>query len=288
VILGRIHGRKIVEIIFDLRSVGDFEADGGKQGFDALQRTCHRMQATARFGATGQRDIQRLFSQAGAQRSLADRLTALIKSIFNSCFGNVDCRTGRLLLWRQLAQALEKFGNLAALAEETGLGLFQRVRVGNGSERGLRFANDLIEIVHGLHYLQNCDKTPKRRLAPPFSSSFRSGAELCLGLCGQSGKSRLIEDGQIGQDLAVNFDIGLLQTIHEGAVLHAQLTSCSIDTGNPQRGTDACVDDGHGTGIDQPSSPPVWRCDIRSCDDRGNPWPEREPSCDGRALLHHV
>ena len=34
----------------------------------------------------------------------------------------------------------------------------------------------------------------------------------CLGLGGQSGKSRLIENGQIGQDLAVNFDIGLLQT----------------------------------------------------------------------------
>src|SRR5574343_599096 len=78
-------------------------------------------------------------------------------------------------------------------------------------------------------------KLKKEACASFFSSSFRSGAELCLGLGGQCGKCRLIEDGQIGQDLAVDFDVGLLQTVHEGAVLHAQLTSCGIDTGKPQR-----------------------------------------------------
>ena len=96
------------------------------------------MQATARFGATGQRDIQRLFGQARFQRRLADRFATRVERSFNSRLGDVDRRTGGFLLFRrQLAQALEKFGNLPALAEETGFHLFQRIRVGNGSERRL-------------------------------------------------------------------------------------------------------------------------------------------------------
>ncbi len=149
VILGRIHGGEIEEIFLDLGTVGHFETDGTEQRLDAFQRTRHRMQTTARFSATGQRDIQCLFGQARFQRGLADGFTALIERCFNGRLGDVDRGTGRFLLFRrQLAQALEKFGDLPALAEETGFYLFQRIGVRNGSESRLGFANDLIEIVH--------------------------------------------------------------------------------------------------------------------------------------------
>jgi hypothetical protein len=113
------------------------------------------MQAPARFSATGQRDIQRFFGQARVERRLADHLAALVERGLDGRLGDVDRRTGcLLLLGRQLAEAFQQFGNLTALAKETGLHLLQCIGVGNGGEGRLRFANDLIEIVHGLHYLQ--------------------------------------------------------------------------------------------------------------------------------------
>ena len=41
-------------------------------------------------------------------------------------------------------------------------------------------------------------------------------------------------NGDIRQNLTVNFDTGLLQAVSELAVGHAALTRSSIDTGNPQ------------------------------------------------------
>jgi hypothetical protein len=101
------------------------------------------MQTTARFSASGQRDIQRLFRQARFKRCFTDGLTTFIQCIFNGCLGDVNCRTsGFFLFRRQFAQAFEKFSNLTALAEETGFNLLQCIRVRNGSERRLGFAND--------------------------------------------------------------------------------------------------------------------------------------------------
>ncbi len=135
VILGRVQGGEIVAVVFDFRAVGDFEADRGKQRFDALQRPRHRMQAAARLATAGQRDVQRLFGQARFQRRLADRFAALVERSFDGALGDVDRRAGGFsLLGRQLAQALQEFGDLAALAEEAGLDLFQRIGVGNGGE----------------------------------------------------------------------------------------------------------------------------------------------------------
>ena len=118
VILGRIQCCEIVEILFDFRAIGDFETDRGEQGFDALQRARHRVQATTGFGTTRQRNVQCLFSQARLQCSLADIFATLVECILNGGLGDVDRSTGGfLLLGRQLAQALQEFGNLAALAK---------------------------------------------------------------------------------------------------------------------------------------------------------------------------
>jgi len=143
-----------------IRAVGHFETDGTEQGFDALQRPRHRVQAAARFSASGQRDVKRLLGQARIQRGLADRFATLVERIFNRRLGHIDRRAcGFLLFRRQLAQAFEKFGDLPALAEETGLHLLQRIGVGNGSERRAGFTNDLIEIVHKIPPKNATNKT---------------------------------------------------------------------------------------------------------------------------------
>ncbi len=109
-------------------------------------------------------------ARRASSAALRNRFATLVERGLDGALGDVDRSTGSfLLLGRQLAQALQEFGNLAALAEKTGFDLFQRVRVGNGSESRLGFANDLIEIVHGLRTNKTTDKQ-KRRLAPPFSS----------------------------------------------------------------------------------------------------------------------
>jgi len=75
------------------------------------------MQAAARLGATGQRDIQRLFGQTGFQRRLADCLATLVERGLDSGFRDIDRGAGGfLLLGRQFAKALQEFGDLAALA----------------------------------------------------------------------------------------------------------------------------------------------------------------------------
>src|SRR5581483_9782042 len=48
------------------------------------------------------------------------------------------------------------------------------------------------------------------------------------------GKRRLVHHSHVGQDLAVEFDRGFLQAVHEHAVGHAVFTRGRVDTGDPQ------------------------------------------------------
>ena len=59
---------------------------------------------------------------------------------------------------------------------------------------------------------------------------------LLIRLCGldQFGKSFCIVDGDVGQDLAVQGDTGLLQTKHEAAIGNIVQTAGRVDTGDPQ------------------------------------------------------
>ncbi len=149
VILGRIQGGKVEEVFLDFGAIRNFEADRTEQRFDTLQSPRYRVQTTAIFGTAGQGHIKRFFSKARFQRGLAHVFAALIEGRLDGFLDLVDCGAGSLLLLRrQFAQALEEFGDPAALAKETGLDLLQFVRVGSGSERRPRFANNLIEIFH--------------------------------------------------------------------------------------------------------------------------------------------
>src|SRR5690606_1640161 len=61
-----------------------------------------------------------------------------------------------------------------------------------------------------------------------------SGGQLGFDLFHDAAKSRRVVDGQIGENLAVDLDLGLLQTVGELAVRQAASASTRIDTGDPQ------------------------------------------------------
>ena len=55
-----------------------------------------------------------------------------------------------------------------------------------------------------------------------------------LGDLDELGESRSVVHSQIGQHLAVEVDVGLLQTADELGVGHAVHAGSRVDTGNPQ------------------------------------------------------
>ena len=75
---------------------------------------------------------------------------------------------------------------------------------------------------------------PLFRDAPYMKRRFPSDAQLGLGLVGQGGEGGLVENREIGERLAVDFDIGLFEAIHEGAVFQSKLAGSRVDAGDPQ------------------------------------------------------
>src|SRR5262245_1659748 len=53
-------------------------------------------------------------------------------------------------------------------------------------------------------------------------------------LAGDLGERRLVLHGEVGQELAVDLDVGLLQPGHEGAVAHSQLAHGGVDARDPE------------------------------------------------------
>src|SRR4051812_2481651 len=65
-------------------------------------------------------------------------------------------------------------------------------------------------------------------------------AECCLrqrglGLFGEGAKARSVMNGEIGKDLAVEFDTGLLESAHELAVAKAISVGTGADADDPER-----------------------------------------------------
>ncbi len=133
----------------DLGTVGDVEADGAEQLFDAIQADGHRMQAAAQAAAPGQRHIQRFGRQLGFKLGILQRLAPCRQRRLYALLGDIDCRAGRLALFRrQLAEALEQRGKRAFLAEITRLGVFQPGRLGGSGKVGCRRSYELIQVIH--------------------------------------------------------------------------------------------------------------------------------------------
>ena len=133
----------------------------------------------------------------------------------------------------ELAEPFQELRQRTALAEIAGLGGFQGGTVGRGGEIDAGLRHELIELIH-FQSVSRVFRTKKRRPGLLFLCRVSLRSELGLGLFGERRKSGLVEDGQIGQHLAVHFDGGLLQAVHEAAVGQADFTRGGVDTGDPQ------------------------------------------------------
>ncbi len=73
----------------------------------------------------------------------------------------------------------------------------------------------------------------KKGLSLLFSIYNRTGLnQSCFGLFNQGGESQLVVNGDIGQDLAIDLDGSLLQTVDQTAVGQTVLTGCCVDMSN--------------------------------------------------------
>src|SRR5471030_141975 len=71
----------------------------------------------------------------------------------------------------------------------------------------------------------------KRGSKLPLSPDLR---QCCFRFLNQSGKYHFVEDCDVSQNLTVNFNRSFFQAVNEFAVRHVVLTSCCVDTRDPQ------------------------------------------------------
>ena len=78
-------------------------------------------------------------------------------------------------------------------------------------------------------------KNSLKMATPPVQTVVFSLGESGLGdFFNQSLEFRGFADSQIGENLAVQFDIGFLETVHKRAVIDVQSAACSVDTDDPE------------------------------------------------------
>src|SRR5690349_8457750 len=71
-------------------------------------------------------------------------------------------------------------------------------------------------------------------LPPPMTSENLRCVQRGARLVGERRKRGGIVNGEIGEDLPVHFDPGLLQTVHERVVVHVVLMRRRVDAGDPE------------------------------------------------------
>ena len=93
-VLWRVERREVVEVVLDLRPVGDVEAEGGEERLDALQRERERMQAAAAGTATGQRDVERIRAELPGELRVGERRASRFECGFEPGLRVVDPGAG--------------------------------------------------------------------------------------------------------------------------------------------------------------------------------------------------
>ena len=243
-VVGRVQCGEVKEVVLDLGTIGHFEADRAEEAFDALQRARHRMQTATEFAAAGQCHVERLFGQAGFQRgeldrvaralSAADRFLARLMAapaVFFSSGGSLPRPFRSSVIWPDLP-------GKRALTCSSSSGLLVAANA--------RLASLIIASRFCIWILYS----PKPGACASFSPLWGQASRLCLshqgceaglGLVRNGSERRLVENGQIRQHLAVDFDLRLLQPVHERAVLQPSSRAPALIRAITANGTDACL-----------------------------------------------
>ena len=141
---------EVVEVVLDLGTVGDFEAERAEQRLDPLDRARDRMQAAGAAAAAGQRDVDRVAGKLPGELRVGECVATLGERFLDERLDMVDARAGRRALGS--AQFCERFhvlGNLARLAEVFRLRVLERRGIARRFEGRGRFRDDAIEFGHG-------------------------------------------------------------------------------------------------------------------------------------------
>jgi hypothetical protein len=148
-----VERREVVEILFDLRAVGDIEADRAKDCFDALDRQGDRMQPAGAHTAPGQRDIDPLGGEPLLQQRLAQLRVAQAEQRFHLLLGLVQrLATARLGFAAQRRQRFHQPGERAGLAHERRLDVGQLRLLGHGGDPLAGLSDDRLKIgIHCVH-----------------------------------------------------------------------------------------------------------------------------------------
>ena len=119
-VLRRVERSEVVKVVFDLRTVGDIEAERAKEPFDALQRACERMQRSDAPTASRQRHVERVGRELRGEPRIGERHAARRHSSSRAFVALIRAPAAALGRW-QLAERLQLCGERAGLAEIAGL-----------------------------------------------------------------------------------------------------------------------------------------------------------------------
>ena len=117
--LGRhVEGGEIVEVVLDMRTLGDREAEIAPDLHDLLPHLAHRMDGALRLRAHRQGDVDLLGGEARFERRLLKRRLARGDRLGDLVLEQIERRARLLALFRRhAAQALHALGDRALLAE---------------------------------------------------------------------------------------------------------------------------------------------------------------------------
>jgi hypothetical protein len=140
---------EIVEVVLDLRAIGELVAEATEDLGDALQRAADRMHAAAGGIATGQGDIDGFAGQARIQRGIVQRGLARGQRRGDRIARAVDrLARGLALVAGQGTERLQLRGDAAALAEQAHAQGFQCVGRGGRGDVGQRPGGQRFDVAH--------------------------------------------------------------------------------------------------------------------------------------------
>ena len=160
---GRVQGVEAMPLIFDLRPIGDGEADLAERAYDVVRGLRQRMQFAEGATASGQGEIGRLLRQRGFHFQFAPPLD---EHGIEFCLRGVDgLAGGGTIFLRQRAELFHQRGEFAVRSDPGALGVFERGEVGGGlqvRERGLLERFDVVQRRHGHVLATRGTKVTKR------------------------------------------------------------------------------------------------------------------------------
>ncbi len=253
-VLRVVERSEVVPVVLDLGAVGDVETRSRRRSPRRASRCagsdgCRRAPRIA----ARQADVDRLGGQPPLQLDVAPaRRGARCSAASMRCLAALmRAPSLRFSSGEQLRQALEQFGEAAALAQEARFLVFERGRRRRRGKGPLRVGDQGIERIHrgsAGRERQAGAPTATGAAAPVANAAAQPGGrckvargQVGLDLLDDRGESRLVEHRHVGQDLAVDLDRGLPQAIHEHAVRHAVLARRRVDARDPQRAEHALL-----------------------------------------------